>query len=50
MNPFAARAIFNVPVGMIHRGVLPFVAVNFLALLVITYGPAISMVLIGVAR
>jgi C4-dicarboxylate transporter DctM subunit len=47
LNLFAARAIFNVPMGMIYRGVLPFVAVNFLALLVITYVPAISMALVG---
>ena len=50
LNLFAARAIFNVPMSMIYRGVLPFVVVNFLALLVITYVPAISMVLIGAAR
>ena len=50
LNLFAARAIFNVPMGMIYRGVLPFVVVNFLALLVITYVPAISMVLIGAPR
>ena len=47
LNLFAARAIFNVPMGTIYRGVLPFVVVNFLALLVITYVPAISMVLLG---
>lgn len=46
LNLFAARAIFNVPMGMIYRGVLPFVAVNFIALLLITYLPAISMVLV----
>jgi C4-dicarboxylate transporter, DctM subunit len=46
LNLFAARAIFNVPMGMIYRGVLPFVAVNFMALLLITYLPAISMVLL----
>jgi C4-dicarboxylate transporter DctM subunit len=46
LNLFAARAIFNVPMGMIYRGVLPFVAVNFIALLLITYLPAISMVLL----
>ncbi len=46
LNLFAARAIFNLPMGMIYRGVLPFVAVNFLALLIITYVPAISMVLL----
>src|SRR5580698_3980652 len=50
LNLFAARAIFNVPMAMIYCGVLPFVVVNFLALLVITYVPAISMVLIGGAR
>src|SRR5262249_47189361 len=50
LNLFAARAIFNVPMGMIYRGVLPFIAVNFVALLVITYVPAISMALIGTAR
>ena len=48
LNLFAARAIFNVPMGMIYRGVLPFIAVNFVALLVITYVPAISMALIAV--
>jgi C4-dicarboxylate transporter, DctM subunit len=50
LNLFAARAIFGVPMGMIYRGVLPFVAVNFAALLVITYVPAISMALLGGAR
>jgi TRAP-type C4-dicarboxylate transport system permease large subunit len=35
---------------MIYRGVLPFVAVNFLALLVIIYVPATSMVPLGMAR
>ena len=38
------------PMGMIYRGVLPFITVNFVALLVITYVPAISMALIGAAR
>jgi C4-dicarboxylate transporter DctM subunit len=50
LNLFAARAIFNVPMGAIYRGVLPFITVNFIALLVITYVPAISMTLIGTAR
>ncbi len=50
LNLFAARAVFNVPMGVIYRGVLPFVVVNFLALLVITYVPAISMALVGAAR
>jgi C4-dicarboxylate transporter, DctM subunit len=50
LNLFAARAIFNVPMGTIYRGVLPFVAVNFAALLLITYIPAISMALLGLGR
>jgi C4-dicarboxylate transporter DctM subunit len=50
LNLFAAKAIFNVPMGTIYRGVLPFVALNFAALLIITYVPAISMVLLGVGR
>jgi C4-dicarboxylate transporter, DctM subunit len=50
LNLFAARAIFNVPMGAIYRGVLPFIIVNFAALLVITYVPAISMVLLGLGR
>ncbi len=50
LNLFAARAIFNVPMGMIYRGVLPFVAINFAALLIITYVPAISMVLLGTSH
>jgi C4-dicarboxylate transporter, DctM subunit len=47
LNLFAARAIFDLPMGMIYRGVLPFVIVNFAALLVITYVPAISMTLVS---
>ncbi|HEY2534210.1 MAG TPA: TRAP transporter large permease [Xanthobacteraceae bacterium] len=50
LNLFAARAIFNVPMATIYRGVLPFVVINFVALLVITYVPAISMVLLGTGR
>jgi C4-dicarboxylate transporter, DctM subunit len=50
LNLFAARAIFNVPMGTIYRGVLPFVAINFAALLIITYVPAISMVLLGLSH
>jgi C4-dicarboxylate transporter, DctM subunit len=50
LNLFAARAIFNVPMAMIYRGVLPFVAINFAALLIITYVPAISMVLLGLSH
>jgi C4-dicarboxylate transporter, DctM subunit len=50
LNLFAAKAIFNTPMGTIYRGVLPFVAVNFAALLLITYVPAISMILLNIGN
>jgi C4-dicarboxylate transporter DctM subunit len=50
LNLFASQAVFQTPLGNIYRGVLPFLAINFLALLLITYVPAISMVLLGHGR
>src|ERR1022692_879637 len=50
LNLFASQAVFETPLGNIYRGVLPFVAINFLTLLVITYVPAISMALLGHAH
>jgi C4-dicarboxylate transporter DctM subunit len=47
LNIFAAQAVFRIPVATIYRGVIPFVILNFLALLIITYLPGISMVLVG---
>jgi len=47
LNLFASQAIFDAPLSRVYLGVLPFLVVNFIALLVITYVPAISMVLLG---
>jgi C4-dicarboxylate transporter, DctM subunit len=47
LNLFASQAVFRTPLGNIYRGVLPFLAINFATLMVITYVPAISMVLLG---
>lgn len=47
LNLFATQAVFQSPLGNIYRGVLPFLAINFATLMVITYVPAISMVLLG---
>ncbi len=47
LNLFSSQAIFNAPLGRIYRGVLPFLLLNFIALLIITYIPQISMVLVG---
>jgi C4-dicarboxylate transporter DctM subunit len=50
LNLFASQAVFDTPLGKIYQGVLPFVAINFLTLMLITYVPAISMVLLGHGR
>ncbi len=47
LNLFTSQAIFQAPLGRIYAGVLPFLVVNFLALMLITYVPAISLVLLG---
>jgi len=46
LNLFASHAIFDVDIALVYRGVLPFVLINFVTLLVITYVPSISMVLL----
>jgi C4-dicarboxylate transporter, DctM subunit len=46
LNLFSSQAIFNAPLSRIYLGVLPFLFINFLALMVITYIPEISMVLL----
>jgi C4-dicarboxylate transporter, DctM subunit len=45
LNLFASHSLFDVPLGMLYRGVLPFLAVNLVALAIITYVPAISLFL-----
>jgi C4-dicarboxylate transporter DctM subunit len=47
LNLFASQAVFHSPLGTIYRGVLPFVLINFATLMVITYVPSISLVLLG---
>jgi C4-dicarboxylate transporter, DctM subunit len=44
LNLFSSQAIFNAPLSRIYIGVLPFLVLNFMALLIITYIPEISMV------
>ena len=46
LNLFSSQAIFNAPLSRIYLGVLPFLLLNFVALLIITYIPEISMVLL----
>ena len=47
LNLFASQAVFHSPLGTIYRGVLPFLLINFATLMVITYVPSISLVLVG---
>ncbi|HEY6995757.1 MAG TPA: TRAP transporter large permease [Xanthobacteraceae bacterium] len=46
LNLFASQAVFNTPLGNIYVGVLPFLVINFATLMIITYVPSISMVLL----
>ncbi len=50
LNLFASQAVFDTPLGSIYRGVLPFVLINFATLMIITYVPSISMVLVNLGR
>ncbi len=47
LNLFSSQAIFDAPLSRIYLGVLPFLLLNFIALMIITYVPAISMILLG---
>ncbi len=47
LNLFASQAVFQTPLSNIYRGVLPFLLINFFGLMLITYIPAISLVLLG---
>ncbi len=47
LNLFSSQAIFNAPLSRIYLGVLPFLIVNFIGLMIITYVPAISMILVS---
>ena len=47
LNLFSSQAIFDAPLSRIYLGVLPFLVVNFIALMIITYIPEISMVLVS---
>jgi C4-dicarboxylate transporter, DctM subunit len=46
LNLFTSQTIFDAPLSRIYLGVLPFLLLNFMALMIITYVPTISMVLI----
>ena len=45
LNLFVAQSVTGLPAHVLYRGVAPFVAVLIVALLIITYVPALSLVL-----
>jgi C4-dicarboxylate transporter DctM subunit len=45
LNMFVAQSVLGVPLETIYRGVLPFVVVQIIALLIITYWPGLSLIL-----
>jgi C4-dicarboxylate transporter, DctM subunit len=47
LNLFATQAVFGAQLGTIYRGAVPFLVINFATLMLITYVPAISLVLLG---
>lgn len=46
LNIFVARSVLGVPLETIYHGVLPFAVVQIIALLVITYWPDLSLLLV----
>src|SRR5271155_701090 len=47
LNLFSSQTVFDTPLSRIYLGVLPFLVLNFVALMIITYVPAISLILLG---
>ena len=47
LNIFVAQSVLKRPMGVISKSVMPYVAIYFIAVLIITYVPQISMCLLG---
>jgi C4-dicarboxylate transporter DctM subunit len=45
LNLFASHSLFGVRLSSVYRGVIPFLVINVVALIIITYVPAISLFL-----
>jgi C4-dicarboxylate transporter DctM subunit len=43
LNLLTSHALFKVPLPVLYRGVMPFLIINFIALMLITYVPAITL-------
>ena len=45
LNIFITQALFKVPLSSIYPGLIPFIFVNLVALVIITYVPELSLYL-----
>lgn len=45
LNIFVAQALFRAPLSSIYPGLVPFIAINIVALMIVTYVPELSMFL-----
>ncbi len=50
LNLFASHSLFNTRLSVLYRGVIPFLAINLVALAVITYVPWFSLFLISLGK
>jgi len=49
LNIFVAQALFKVPLKSIYPGLVPFIIINIIALMIITYVPELSLYLVQLA-
>ncbi len=50
LNIFIAQALFKVPLKTIYPGLVPFIIINIMALMLVTYIPEISLYLTQFVR
>ncbi len=50
LNIFVAQAVFKAPLKSIYPGLVPFIVINIIALMLVTYSPDLSLYLTRLAR
>lgn len=46
LNIFVAQALFKIPLATLYRGLVPFIVVNLIGLVIISYWPGLTMLLV----
>ena len=49
LNIFVAQALFKAPLKSIYPGLVPFIIINLIALMIISYVPELSLYLVQFA-